>query len=86
MAYIIAETCLSCGACEPVCPDKAISEKRGLYAIDFKKCTECVGAFDSPHCAEVCSIAAPGPDPEHKENRQQLLSKWKRLHASQQSK
>ena len=84
MAYIIAESCLSCGACEPGCPNKAISEKRGMYEIDADKCTECIGAYESPMCADVCPIGAPGPDPNHKEDREQLLEKWQRLHPGEQ--
>jgi ferredoxin len=65
MAYKITEECISCGACEPECPNKAISEGDSSYVIDFNKCSECVGFFDSSKCAEVCPVDAPQPDPEH---------------------
>jgi len=48
------ETCTACGACESECPNKAISHKGKIFKIDPKKCTECVGFFDSPQCVEVC--------------------------------
>ncbi len=65
MAYKITEECISCGACEPECPNKAIKEGDTAYVIDFNKCTECVGYFDSSKCAEVCPVDAPQPDPAH---------------------
>ncbi len=65
MAYKITEECISCGACEPECPNKAIKEGDSSYVIDFEKCTECVGFFDSSKCAEVCPVDAPQPDPDH---------------------
>ena len=45
-----------------------------------------VGAYDSPRCAEVCSVDAPGPDPDHNESREQLLEKWQRLHPAEKPK
>lgn len=86
MAYKIAEECLSCGACEAACPNNAISDKRDIYVIDPDKCTECVGAHESPQCVEVCGIDAPVPDPDHKEGRKQLLEKWQRLHPGEKPK
>lgn len=53
MAHIIdAETCMSCGACEAVCPVDAISEDDDTYVIDAEKCTDC-GA-----CTEECPVDA----------------------------
>ena len=34
MAYKISEDCISCGACEPECPNQAISEGETVYVID----------------------------------------------------
>ena len=45
---IIASQCTSCSACEAECPNVAIYEKNGTFVIDPKKCTECIGHFDSP--------------------------------------
>lgn len=57
MAYmIVKENCTSCSACEPECPNVAISEKNGTFVIDPKKCTECIGYFDEPQCVAVCPI------------------------------
>lgn len=80
MAYKISEDCISCGACESECPNEAISEGDTTYVIDPKKCTECVGAFESSKCAEVCPVDACNPDPANKESKDQLLEKWKGLH------
>ena len=58
MAYRITEECISCGACEPECPNQAISEGNDIYVIDAAKCTECDGFFDSPQCADICPVEA----------------------------
>ena len=34
-------TCINCGACEPVCPVTAISEKDGKRVIDGGTCVDC---------------------------------------------
>lgn len=80
MAYKITDDCISCGACEAECKNEAISEGEEVYIIDADRCTECVGNFESPKCAEVCSAGCCVPDPEHVESREQLLEKWRRLH------
>jgi ferredoxin len=80
MAYKITDDCISCGACEAECPNEAISEGDTTYVIDPKKCTECVGAYESSKCAEVCPVDACVPDSAHKESKDQLLEKWKKLH------
>ena len=86
MAYIITEDCISCGACEPECVNSAISEGETIYVIDPDKCTECVGNFESPKCAEVCPVDSCVPDPDHKETQEQLLEKWQRLHPGETPK
>ncbi len=48
MAYVISDECISCGACEPVCPTEAISEGETQYVIDAELCIDCGS------CAEVC--------------------------------
>jgi ferredoxin len=80
MAYKITDECISCGACQPECPNQAISEGPSLYVIDPSKCTECVGSFPSSQCAEVCPVDACVADPAHKEDKAALLEKWKKLH------
>ena len=52
MAYVISEECLSCGSCESVCPNEAISEGDGKYEIDPEKCIECGS------CADTCPVSA----------------------------
>ena len=86
MAYKITEECISCGACEPECPNQAISEGETIYAINPEKCTECVGSYKSSKCAEVCPVDAAKPDEAHKETRDQLLAKWKKLHPGETPK
>ena len=80
MAYKITDECISCGACEAECKNNAISEGEEFYVIDTDKCTECVGWFESPKCAEVCPVDAPVPNPDHQETHEQLLGKWRKLH------
>jgi ferredoxin len=84
MSYFINEECISCEACEPECPNKAINEGSNQYVIDSVKCTECVGSFKSSRCAEVCPVEACKQDPKHPEPKQQLLAKWHNLHPGQQ--
>ena len=80
MAYVITDECICCAACEPECPNKAISEAEVIFVIDPDRCTECVGAFNSPQCADVCPVNAPVPAPERREMREQLLAKWRKIH------
>lgn len=55
MAYKIdASQCTGCSACEPECPNVAIREKDGVFLINSKKCTECIGHFDEPQCVAAC--------------------------------
>jgi ferredoxin len=86
MAYKITEDCISCGACDPECANGAISEGTEIFVIDPNKCTECVGNFESPKCAEVCPVDACVPDPEHAESHEELLSKWHSLHPGETPK
>lgn len=80
MAYKITEECINCGACEPECPNNAISEGDEIFIIDPELCNECVGFHDSSQCAEVCPVDACIPDPAHKETNEELLEKKKRIH------
>jgi len=85
MAYKITDECISCGACEPECPNEAISEGETIYIIDPDKCTDCVGSHESSKCAEVCPIDdCCIPDPEHPETKEQLLEKWRKSHPGEE--
>ena len=86
MAYFIDEDCISCGACEPECPNEAISEWDPIYVISPDKCTECVGAYESSRCVEVCPVEVCKLDPKHSETRDQLVEKWKKLHPGEEPK
>ncbi|MDP2720212.1 MAG: YfhL family 4Fe-4S dicluster ferredoxin [Dehalococcoidia bacterium] len=79
MAYKITEECISCGACEPECPNTAITEGDNIYVIDPGKCTECVGHFEHSRCAEVCPVDCCVPDPAHSETKEQLLAKFSKI-------
>jgi len=50
MAYKITEECIACGACEPECPNEAITEGEEIYVIDPDKCTECMGGRAKRNC------------------------------------
>jgi len=80
MALIINEECIACGACVDECPNEAISEGDPIYVIDPNLCTECVGFYDEPQCVTVCPVEAIVPDPNHRETKEELLEKKKRIH------
>ena len=86
MAYKITDDCISCGACESECPNQAISEGDTVYKIDSEKCTECVGSNPSSKCVEVCPVDSCVPDSAHKESKDQLLAKWKKIHPGETPK
>ena len=72
--------CAKCGSCELECPNEAIYEGDEIYIIDPKRCTECVGAFETSRCAEICPVDAPAPDAAYPESRESLMEKFKRRH------
>ena len=79
MAFKITDECINCGACEPECPNQAITAGDEIYIIDPAKCTECVGHFDASQCAAVCPVDCCIPDPDHKETRDELMAKSLKL-------
>jgi len=80
MATHITSDCINCGACEPECPNEAISEGDEIYVIDPELCTECVGFYDHEACQAVCPVECCIPDPSHREEEQLLLERAIRLH------
>jgi ferredoxin len=80
MATKITEECINCGACEPECPNDAISEGEDIYLIDPSLCTECVGFHDKEACQAVCPVECCVPDPERVESEQALYERSLRLH------
>ncbi|CAG4883917.1 Ferredoxin-2 [Georgfuchsia toluolica] len=56
MAMTITEECINCAACQPECPNDAISEGKKVHEIDANKCTECKGTYDEPQCVAVCAV------------------------------
>jgi ferredoxin len=81
MALMITDECINCDVCEPECPNEAISPGEEIYDIDYRRCTECVGHFDTPQCVEVCPVECIVVNPEHKETQSQLMLKYKALMA-----
>jgi len=79
MAYLISDECINCGACEPECPNQAISAGDEFYAINPDKCTQCVGHFDEPQCAAVCPVDSCKLDPNRPESREELMAKFNKL-------
>jgi ferredoxin len=75
MALMINEDCINCGACEPECPNDAISEGDPVYVINPDLCTECIGYYDEPQCISVCPVDCVELNPDYKETREQLLMK-----------
>ncbi|RYZ05330.1 MAG: YfhL family 4Fe-4S dicluster ferredoxin [Myxococcales bacterium] len=80
MATHITTDCINCGACEPECPNEAISEGDSIYIIDPELCTECVGFYDHEACQAVCPVECCVPDPSHPEGEAELLERALRLH------
>jgi ferredoxin len=80
MATYITEDCINCGACEPECPNQAISEGDDIYVIDPNLCTECVGFYDHEACQAVCPVECCLPDPKHPEQEPELLDRALKLH------
>lgn len=52
MAYVISDSCVSCGTCEPECPVGAISQGDSQFVINAGSCVSC------GTCAGVCPTGA----------------------------
>lgn len=53
MAFMIEDSCISCGACAAECPVDAISQGDTQYEINSDVCIDC------GNCANVCPVGAP---------------------------
>ena len=80
MATMITSDCINCGACEPECPNNAISQGDPVYVIDPKLCTECVGFHDYEACAAVCPVDVCVTDPNNIESEEVLIARARVLH------
>jgi len=80
MATMITEECINCGACEPECPNQAISQGEDIFVIDPMLCTECVGFHEKEACAAVCPVDCCIPDPQIPETEAVLYDRAKKLH------
>jgi len=83
MALIITNECINCDVCEPECPNDAIFQGPEIYQIDWTRCTECVGHFETSQCVEVCPVDCIPIDSAHIESNAQLQLKY--AHLMQQS-
>ena len=80
MATMITNECINCGACEPECPNNAISQGDPVYVIDPILCTECVGFHDYEACAAVCPVDCCVTDPNNIETEEALIARARSLH------
>lgn len=80
MATMITSECINCGACEPECPNNAISQGDPIYVIDPLLCTECVGFHDYEACAAVCPVDCCVTDPNNIEPEAVLIARARSLH------
>lgn len=80
MATMITSECINCGACEPECPNNAISQGEEIYVIDPLLCTECVGFHDYEACAAVCPADCCVTDPNNVETEDALISRARSIH------
>jgi len=80
MATHITDDCINCGACEPECPNEAITEGGDAFVIDPLLCTECVGFHAYEACQAVCPVECCRPDPAREESEAALYTRAQRLH------
>jgi ferredoxin len=90
--WIVPDLCINCGACEPVCPNSAITDgsdvdeslSKGVYYIKPELCTECVGENGAEQCQEVCPVECCLPNPEIVESEEILAARAIALHPDDQ--
>ena len=80
MALLITDECINCDVCEPECPNEAIFLGDEHYQIRPGRCTECVGAHETPQCIKLCPIeGCIIVNPRRTESREELERKAKRI-------
>ena len=52
MAYVREEDCISCGACESICPMSAITVGDGAAYVNSAECIDC------GQCVDICPVGA----------------------------
>ena len=55
---ILVSECVVCAACEPECPNAAISAADGTFVIDAHLCDECAATGGDSACKAVCPVDA----------------------------
>jgi len=83
MALMITEDCIVCGACDPECPNNAITAGEEVYEINPNLCTECVGYYDEPQCVSVCPVDCVIQNPDQVETKEELFEKKELISANQ---
>jgi ferredoxin len=81
MPMMINDSCVNCAACEPECPNGAISVGDPVYVIDADRCTECVGHYEESQCVDVCPVECIVLNPGRPETREELERKFAQLQA-----
>lgn len=80
MSTFITAECINCAACEPECPNEAISQGEEVFVIDAALCTECVGFHEQEACQVVCPIDCCITDPARAEPEDVLYARAVKLH------
>lgn len=80
MALFINADCITCDACVAACPNEAISAGASVHVINPDRCTECVGAYNTPQCVDVCPVDCIVEDPDRRESHDVLEARYHRLH------
>lgn len=55
---ILVSDCIACAACEPECPNGAISAADDTFVIDPLLCDECAASGGDSACKTVCPVEA----------------------------
>ena len=79
MALLITDECINCDVCVFECPNDAIYMGHEIYEIETRRCTECVGHFETQQCVEVCPVECIIVDPDNTETAEQLLDKYRQI-------